>query len=62
MEYFPRYWPFVRGNQRLPVDAPHKASGAELWCVFLSTPKQMVEQPIDTPVIWDTTLLIMTSL
>ena len=24
MEHFPRYWPFVRGNHRSPVNSPHK--------------------------------------
>ena len=33
-KHFPRYWPFVRGIHRSPVDCPHKASGAELWCFF----------------------------
>ena len=23
-EYFPRYWPFVRGLHRSPVNSPHK--------------------------------------
>ena len=23
-EHFPRYWPFVRGKQRSPVNSPHK--------------------------------------
>ena len=23
-KYFPRYWPFVRGIHRSPVDSPHK--------------------------------------
>ena len=29
-KHFPRYWPFVRGNHRSPVDSHHKASDAEL--------------------------------
>ena len=29
---FPRYWLFVRGIHRSPVNSPHKASDAELWC------------------------------
>ena len=24
MKHFPRYWPFVRGIHRLPVNSPHK--------------------------------------
>ena len=30
-KHFPRYWPFVRGIPRSPVNSPHtKASDAEL--------------------------------
>ena len=39
-----------------------KASDAELWCFVWSAPEQMVEQTIETPVIWDAVALIMTSL
>ena len=31
-KHFPRYWPFVRGIHRSPVNSPHKTSDAELWC------------------------------
>ena len=31
-KHFPRYWPFVRGIHRSPVDSQTKASGAEIWC------------------------------
>ena len=41
---------------------PTKASDAELWCFPWSTPEQMVEQTIETSVIWDAITLIMTSL
>ena len=34
--HFPRYWPFVRGIHRSPVNSPHKASDAELWCFLWS--------------------------
>ena len=27
--YFPPYWPFVRGNQRWPVNSPHKGQWRE---------------------------------
>ena len=30
--HFPRYWPFVRGIHRLPVNYLTKTSDAELWC------------------------------
>ena len=39
-----------------------KASGAEFWCFYLSTPEPTVEQTILTPVIWDAIAFIMTSL
>ena len=36
-KHFPRYWPFVRGIHRSPVNSPHtKASDAELWCFLWS--------------------------
>ena len=31
LEHFPRYWPFVRGIHRSPVNSPHKG----LWCGVL---------------------------
>ena len=39
-----------------------KASDAELWWLLRSPPEQTVEQTMETPVIWDATLLIITSL
>ena len=39
-----------------------KASDEVLWCFLWSQPEQAVEQTIETPVIWDTIALIMTSL
>ena len=39
-----------------------KASDAELWCFLWSAPEQTVEQTIETPVIWDTIMLIIASL
>ena len=36
MEHFPRYWPFVRGIHRSPVNSRTKASHAELWCFLWS--------------------------
>ena len=41
-KHFPRYWPFVRGIHRSPVNSPHKASDAELWCFLWSTLDQTV--------------------
>ena len=43
-KYFPRYWPFVRGIHRPPVNSPHKASDAELWCFFWSAPAETVNK------------------
>ena len=33
---FPRYWPFVRGIHRLPVNFPHKGQwrGALMFCLI----------------------------
>ena len=39
-----------------------KAIGAELWCFLWFVPEQTIEQTIETPVIWDAIVLIMTSL
>ena len=61
-KHFPRYWPFVRGIHRWPVDSPHKGQWGGALIFLLSAPEQTVEQTIDTPVIWDTIALIITSL
>ena len=61
-ELFPRYWPFVRGIYRSPVNSLTKASDAELWCCLWPAPEQMVVQTLETPVIWDAIVPIMTSL
>ena len=37
-KHFPRYWPFVRGIHRSPVNSPHKGQ-AELWCLLWSAPE-----------------------
>ena len=56
METFPLYWPFVgRINRWIPLT---KAS--EIW-IFLCLNKRFGKQ-IETPVIWDAIVLIMTSL
>ena len=39
-----------------------RASDTELWCILWSVPEPTVEQTMETPVIWDAILLIMTSL
>ena len=47
------------GHRWIPLT---KASDAELWCFHWSAPEQTAEQTIETPMIWDTIMLIMTSL
>ena len=41
---FPRYWLFVRGIHRSPVNSPHKGQwrGAVHWCFLWSSPEQIV--------------------
>ena len=36
LKHFPRYWPFVRGIHRSPVNSPHKG---QLWCFLWSAPE-----------------------
>ena len=52
-------WGEFTGHRWIPLT---KASDAELWCFLWATPGQTVEQTLETPVIWDTIVLIMTSL
>ena len=59
-KHFPRYWPFVRGIHRWILLT--KVSDAELLYFLWSAPEQTVEQTIETRVIWDAIVLIMTSL
>ena len=47
------------GHRWIPLP---KASDAELWRFLWSAPEQMVEQAIETLVIWDAIALIMMSL
>ena len=55
----PRYWPFVWGIHQSPVDSPHK--GQRRGALIFSLNKE-VKQTVETPVIWDAIMLIMTSL
>ena len=61
-EHFLRYWLFVWGIHRSPVNSPHKGQwrGALMMSLILHEPT--VEQTMETPVIWDAIALIMTSL
>ena len=43
-KYFPRYWPFVRGIHRSPVNSCTKAGDAELWWVFDLRPKKLLSK------------------
>ena len=38
------------------------AGDAEIWCFLLTAPEQMVEQTIETWVIWDAIAVILKSL
>ena len=60
-KHIPRYWSFGReftGHRWIPLT---KASDGELLCFLWFVHEQMVEQTIETPVIWDAIALIMTS-
>ena len=35
-KHFPRYWPFVRGIQRSPVNSPHKGQWSGAWMFSLN--------------------------
>ena len=37
--FFPRYWPFVWGIHRWPLNSPLKVSDAELWCFLWFAPE-----------------------
>ena len=60
--HFPWYWPLVWGIHQSTVNSPHKGQwrGALLFLWYVS--EETVEQKMETLVIWDATLLIMTSL
>ena len=58
-KHFSRCWPFVRGIHRSPVNSPHKASDAGLWCFLWSAPEPTVEVTVEMPVIWDAIALIV---
>ena len=52
-------WEESTGHRGLPLT---KASDAKLWCFVWSAPEQMVEQIIETPLIWDAITFMMTQL
>ena len=55
-----RYWSFVRGIHRSPMNSPHKGQwrGALFFFVFLTTGVNNIE----TAVVWDAITIIMTTL
>ena len=57
-KHFPRYWPFVRGIHRSPVNSPHKGQ----WRGALIFSLISAGKTIETLVIWAAIALIMTSL
>ena len=53
-------WGESTGHRWIPLTM---ANDAELWCFLWTAPeRKRVEQTIETPVIWEAILLIMTSL
>ena len=46
-KHFPRYWPFVRGIHRLPVNSPHKSQwrGALMFSLICALNKRSSKQP-----------------
>ena len=58
-KYFPRYWPFVRGIRRSPVNSPHEGQwrGALMFSLICVRTNGWVK--IETLVIWDAIVLIM---
>ena len=59
-KYFPRYWPFVQGIHRSPVNSPHK--GQWRRALMFSVPEETAGWTIEMPMIWEAIVLIMTSL
>ena len=55
------WWRHQMGKFSAPL-VVCEARDAERWCFLWSAPEQTVEQTIETPVIWDTIALTMTSL
>ena len=61
-KHFPRYWPFVRGIHRSPVDSPHKGQRRRALMFSLICAWTNGWATTETLVIWDAIALIMTSL
>ena len=52
-------WGESTGHRQIPLT---KASDMEHWCFLWSVSEQTIKQTIETLVIWDAIMLIMTSL
>ena len=61
-KHFPRYWPFVRGSHRSPVNSLHKGQWRGALMFSLIYAWITVEQTIVRLVLWDPIVPIMTSL
>ena len=50
-KHFPRYWPFVRGIHRSPVNSPHKGQwrGTLMFCLICALNKQWWGWWFETP-------------
>ena len=50
-KHFSRYWPFVRGIRRSPVDSPHKGQwrGAWIFSLICRLSKQSISRWFETP-------------
>ena len=60
-KHFPRYWPFVRGIRRSLAISPHRGQISKAL-ISLSAPERTVDQTIQTPITWDSSVLIMMSM
>ena len=58
-KHFPRYWPFWRGIFRSPVDSAHKDQLCGAFIFSLICTWTVLEQTIETPMIWDAITIIM---
>ena len=57
--YFLRYWPFVRGIHRSPLESPQKRIiDVEVWCFFYCQPESPVEQIVEMSVVWEAKMFL----
>ena len=62
LKHFPRYWSFVQGIHRSPVNSPHKGQWREALMFSLISAWTDGSQTLVASMIWDTMRLIITSL